>query len=72
MNLDASTLLASLFLRIIGFVLWRYGRKQERPPQMIAGMLLMVGPYFAPSATWTAVLGAVVLGGLWWGLRIGW
>jgi hypothetical protein len=30
----------------IGFVLFMYGRKQQRWPQLVAGILLMIYPYF--------------------------
>lgn len=72
MDFSPSSLFASLLVSTIGFVLFRYGRKQERAPQMVAGVVMMVGPYFTASALFTGVLGAAALGGLWWALRIGW
>jgi len=72
MDLSAPALIAGLIVSLVGFVLFRYGKKQVRAPQMVAGVMLMVGPYFTATATLTWGLGAVVIGALWWVVRIGW
>jgi hypothetical protein len=46
LGLDASSLIAGLFVSSVGFVLFSYGKKMSRPPQMAGGLLLMVFPYF--------------------------
>jgi hypothetical protein len=46
MNFDPTLLLLSLVPSGIGFVLFMYGRKQQRWPQLVAGILLMIYPYF--------------------------
>jgi hypothetical protein len=46
LNLDANSLLVSLVIGCIGFVCFVYGKKQQRFPQMVAGVLLSVYPYF--------------------------
>lgn len=49
MNLDVSSIVAGLVVSSLGFVLFSYGRKLSRPPHVIAGLLLMVFPYFVPN-----------------------
>ena len=49
MNIDGNSLLASLLIGSVGFVLFAYGKKQSRLPQMLAGVTLMVFPYFVTS-----------------------
>jgi hypothetical protein len=71
-NLDATWLFLSLIPSGIGFVLFVYGKKQQRWPQLLAGVAFTVYPYF------TASVGAMIgvgflLGGLLWGaIRMGW
>lgn len=43
----------------VGFVLFSYGRKLKRPPQLLSGIVLLVVPYFVPNVAW--LLGATVL-----------
>ncbi len=65
MDLDASTLIAGFLVSSAGFVLFTYGRKMQRLPQLVAGLLLMIFPYFAPSVLWMLLGAAAILGGLW-------
>lgn len=48
-----------------GFVLLSYGRKMQRPPQLITGLVLLILPYVVPSIAWllAATVGTV---GLMW------
>jgi len=56
----------------VGFVLFVYGKKQDRWPQLAAGLALMIYPYFTATVT-QMLLGGVLIGGLfWWALRYGW
>jgi hypothetical protein len=70
-QLDASSIIAGLGVSSVGFVLFRYGRKQQRPPQMLGGLLLMVFPYFVPSVVWMLALGGVICVLLWVAVRAG-
>jgi hypothetical protein len=70
-QLDASSIIAGLGVSSVGFVLFRYGRKQQRPPQMLGGLLLMVFPYFVPSVAWMLALGGVICVLLWVAVRAG-
>jgi hypothetical protein len=71
-DFDPIWLFLSLFPSGIGFVLFVWGRKQRRWPQLWAGVLFMVYPYFTPTAMSMTVVGAVIGAGLWWALRLGW
>jgi len=72
MNLDPTWLFLSLLPSGVGFVLFVYGKKRERWPQLVAGLLLMVYPYFATSVTTLVGIGLVLGGSLWCALRLGW
>ncbi len=72
MSLDPTWLFLSLIPGGIGFVLFVYGKKQERWPQLVAGLAFMVYPYFATSV-WSLTLVGVALGvALWLAVRAGW
>jgi hypothetical protein len=72
MNLDANLILASLIVSSLGFVSFVYGKKQARVPQMLAGLILLIYPYFV-SNLWIMLGAAVaVLAGLWVAVRYGW
>ena len=49
MDLDPTWLFLSLVPSGIGFVLFVYGKKQGRWPQLVVGLLMMVYPYFTPN-----------------------
>jgi hypothetical protein len=61
-NFDPAWLFLSLVPSGAGFVLFTYGRKQVRIPQMLAGVALMVYPYFTASV-WSMTLVGVLIGG---------
>ena len=71
MNFDAPTLLAGLLMSSIGFVLLSYGKKMSRPPHLLAGLILMVYPYFIPGAILVLVIGAGLLTLLWLAVKRG-
>ena len=58
-SLDPTLLFLSLITSGAGFVLFIYGKKQERWPQLVAGLALMIYPYFVPNA---AVMVAIAVG----------
>jgi len=72
MNLDPLWLFLSLIPSGIGFVLLVYGKKQERWPQLGAGLALMVYPYFADTVTTLVAIGLVIGVALWVAIRLGW
>jgi len=71
-SLDPTWLFVSLIPGGVGFVLFVYGKKQDRWPHMAAGLLLMVYPYFATSLMSLVVTGAVIGFMLWYTIRLGW
>jgi hypothetical protein len=72
MNLDATWLFLSLIPSGIGFVLLVYGKKQGRWTHMVAGLMLSVYPYFAPTVTTLVGIGLLIGAGLWYAVRSGW
>jgi len=72
MNLDPTWLFLSLVPSGVGFVLLVYGKKRERWPQLVAGLLFMVYPYFATSVTSLVGIGVILGGSLWYVVRAGW
>jgi len=71
MTLDSTWLFLSLIPGGVGFVLFVYGKKQQRWPQLVAGLAMMVYPYFATTVTTLLLGGAVVTAGLWYALWLG-
>ena len=72
MSLDPTWIFLSLIPGGIGFVLFVYGKKQQRWTILAFGVAFMVYPYFAPGIG-ALVGGGVVLGALlWWAVRSGW
>jgi hypothetical protein len=72
MSLDPTLLFLSLIPGGIGFVLFVYGKKQDRSPHLVAGLLLMVYPYFADSVLSLTAIGALIGAGLVVAIRLGW
>ena len=56
-----NTLIASVFLGIIGTGYVMYGRKAQHPVALVAGVLLCVFPYFVDSLVLTLVIGGILL-----------
>jgi len=72
MTLDPTWLMLSLIPGGVGFVLFTYGKKQQRWPHLVAGLLFMAYPYFA-----STVMSLVAVGGalgflLWYATHLGW
>jgi hypothetical protein len=64
MDLSLSTLVVGIFISLIGVALLIYGRKEARVPHMIAGLLLIVFPYFVGQWWLAIVIAAVILAAL--------
>lgn len=72
MSFDPTLLFLSLVVSGLGFVLFVYGKKQERWPQLVAGLAFMVYPYFA-NTLWSLLGAGIAIGfALWYALRLGW
>ena len=72
MNIDPTWLFLSLIPSGIGLVLFVYGKKEQRWPQLAAGLALMLYPYFATSLVALVGGGALIGIGLWSAVRLGW
>jgi len=68
---DPTWLLLSLIPGGAGFVLFVYGKKQQRWPQLAAGLAMMVYPYFATTVMTLVAGGAMIALALWYALRLG-
>ena len=60
-HLRMDTLVASIFLGIIGSGYFMYGKKAHSPMPLVCGVLLCVFPYFIESFAWTLVIGAALM-----------
>src|SRR4051812_18834098 len=72
MSVDPGWLFLSLVVGGVGFVLFAYGKKQERWPHLVAGLALMVYPNFVSSIGALAGVGVALCVGLWPAVRNGW
>jgi hypothetical protein len=71
-TLDPAWLFLSLIPGGIGFVLFVYGKKQARWPQLVTGLAFMAYPYFTPTVLSMTIVGVLLGAGLWVALRGGW
>jgi hypothetical protein len=71
MDLEPSALLASLVVSSIGFVLFAFGKRAQRIPQIVVGIALIAFPYFVGDAVWISVIAGVLVVGLWLATRFG-
>ena len=72
LSFDPIWLFLSLIPSGIGFILFVYGKKQGRMPQLAGGLALMVYPIFTPTNTSMMAVGALICVGTWWAVRAGW
>ena len=59
-------MLISFVVGTVGLGLFRYGKKEDRPPQLLGGIAMMLYPFFVTSvggmlATGGAVVAAMVI-----------
>jgi hypothetical protein len=71
MNMSVNGLLLGAFISLVGMALLLYGRKEARGPHIVVGLVLIVYPYFIGSLVIEAVIGVVLLVGLWLVSRLG-
>jgi hypothetical protein len=72
MSIDPTWLFISLIPSGIGFVLFVYGKKQQRFPILLFGVAISVYPYFTSSILAMVGVGAALGVGLWLAVRAGW
>lgn len=71
MDFEPSSLIASLVVSSIGFVVFVYGKRLQRVPQIVVGLALMGFPYLVPNVPIMGAIAAVLLIGLWLAIRFG-
>ena len=69
--IDVTWLLVSLVPSGVGYVLFTYGRKMDRFPQLFAGLALMVYPYFTASVASLVAIGTLISAALYVALSLG-
>ncbi len=72
MSFDANTLIASFVIGSIGLVAFLYGKRQNRIPQMVAGVALIAYPYFVSNVFVMIGIAVALLAAMWGALRLGW
>lgn len=72
MSFDPTWLFLSLIPGGVGFVLFVYGKKQQRWPILLFGIAFMVYPYFTETITSMTIVGVALGALLWAALRLGW
>ena len=72
MSIDPTWLFISLIPSGIGFVLFVYGKKQQRFPILLFGVVFSVYPYFTTSILAMVGVGVLLGVGLWVAIRAGW
>jgi hypothetical protein len=72
MDLDPTWLFLSLIPSGLGFVLFVYGKKQGRLPQLVGGLVLMIYPYFMQSVASLVGMGIAVGAILYYVIQAGW
>jgi hypothetical protein len=72
MSIDPTWLFISLIPSGIGFVLFVYGKKQQRFPILLFGVVFSVYPYFTTSILAVVGVGVLLGVGLWATVRAGW
>jgi hypothetical protein len=72
MNLDPTNLLVSFLIGIVGAACFVFGRRQGRLPFLMAGVTLMVFPYFVSNLALMGAITLIILVSLWGAVRLGW
>ena len=71
MDFSFGGLLLSMTIGSVGMGLFIYGKKQTRIPQLAAGVLLMIYPYFVPDLWVMGGIAGALLLLLWGAVRMG-
>jgi hypothetical protein len=64
-------LFTSFLVGTIGFSVFLYGKKQQRLPHLIGGLLLMAFPYFVANTAAILGIAGLIVGGTWVATRRG-
>jgi hypothetical protein len=71
MQMSADWLVAAMMVSTVGFGFFRYGKKQSRVPQLLAGLAMMVYPSFVSSPAWMVGIAGAILGAVFLASRAG-
>ena len=71
MDFSGGSLFLSLLIGAVGAGLFIYGKKQQRWPQMIGGILLGLYPYFVGNLWIMGGIGVAIVLGVWIAVRQG-
>ncbi len=71
LSFDPTLLIVSMIPSSVGFVLFVYGKKLARFPQLFAGLALMVYPYFTDTLRSMAAIGILIIALLWVAVEMG-
>lgn len=71
MEFSTPDIAASLALGLVGFGVFRYGKKASRTPHFVAGIALMGAPYLVTGAAAMLTVGGVIAASLWISVRAG-
>ena len=69
--LDPTYLAVSLLVSSVGFVMFMYGKKQRRPVQLGAGLLLLLFPFFVHDGLALGIVGAAICAVVWGSVKAG-
>lgn len=71
LSFDPMWIFLSLIPSGIGFVLFVYGKKQQRLPQLAGGIALMVYPIFTATSLSMTIVGVLIGAATWWAVKAG-
>jgi hypothetical protein len=71
-DINVGELFTSFLVCSIGLVAFVYGKRQARVPQMVAGLILMIFPYFVSNVLLILGIGGAVVALMWGAIRYGW
>lgn len=72
LNLNPWTLLLGFVFSVVGFGYYRYGKRQSDTAVLIAGIALMIYPFFTTSPLTVAIVGLLLMAGPFAAKRVGW
>jgi hypothetical protein len=69
---NSTWLFLTLIPSVIGLGLFIYGKKQQRWPQLAAGLAFLIDPYLATGTVALVGCGIFIILALWFTIRLGW
>jgi hypothetical protein len=69
---NATSLLLSVLISAVGVGFFLYGKKQQRWPHLVVGIVLMGYTYFVSSVAVMVAIAVALVGALWLAVRMGW